>query len=94
MSDRHEKLWVALNDISANYIEEAIDYAPQSQRKIVRLPKLTAACTALLLLVGLSATAFALSRIPLSWRDIFSPQQTIINDGDEASVSSRQSDNL
>lgn len=94
MSDRHEKLWTALNDIDSNYTEEALDYTPQPQRKIIRLPKRTAACAALLLLVGLSATAFALSRIPLSWRDIFSPQQTIINDGDEASASSRQDDNL
>lgn len=89
MSDRHEKLWAALNDIDLNYIEEALDYVPQSQRKIVRLPKLTDACAALLLLVGLSATAFALSRIPLSWRDIFSPQQTIIKDEDEVAVASR-----
>lgn len=94
MSDNYEKFWTSLSDIDTMFIEETLDYVPQSPRKFVRFPKLTAACAALLLLVGLSATAFALSRMPLSWRDIFSPQQTVINDGDEAPVLSRQNANL
>ena len=49
---------------------------------------------ALLLILGVSATAFAISRIPLSWRDIFSPSQTVIGDEDEESVISQQHTNL
>ena len=51
---------------------------------------MSAACVALLLILGVSATAFAISRIPLSWRDIFSPSQTVIGDEDEESVVSQQ----
>ena len=39
---------------------------------------------------GLAVTAFAVSRLPLSWRDIFSPEQTVIGDADETPVISRQ----
>ena len=35
-------------------------------------------------------TAFAISRIPLSWRDIFSTSQTVIGDEDEEPVVSQQ----
>lgn len=94
MSDKHNILCTALENIDTTYIEESLDYAPQPRHKTARLPKLSAACAALLLLAGLSATAFALSRIPLSWRDIFSPRQTVIGDADEAPVVSRQNANL
>ena len=44
----------------------------------------------MLIILGVSVTAFAISRIPLSWRDIFSPGQTVIGDADEAPVISQQ----
>mgnify|MGYP000440668234 FL=1 len=91
-----EKLSAALEHIDAAYLEEALDFLPKAvsakhaRRKITRFPKLSAACVALLVILCLSATAFAISRIPISWRDIFSPGQTVIGDGDEAPVVSRQ----
>lgn len=45
---------------------------------------------AVLVILGVSVTAFAVSRLPLSWRDIFSPEQTVIGDGDETPVVSQQ----
>ena len=44
----------------------------------------------MLIILGVSVTAFAVSRLPLSWRDIFSPEQTVIGDADEAPVVSQQ----
>ena len=67
------------------YLEEALDYdgAKAGRKRIHRFPKLSAACVAVLVILGLSVTAFAVSRLPLSWRDIFSPEQTVIGDGRE-----------
>ncbi len=96
MNFTSEKLSAALEHIDAAYLEEALDFLPKAvsakhaHRKITRFPKLSAACVALLVILCLSVTAFAISRIPLSWRDIFSPGQTVIGDGDEAPVVSRQ----
>ena len=87
-----DKLASAISDIDTAYLEEALDFdgAKASRRKRTRLPKLSAACAAVLLLLGVSVTAFAVSRIPLSWRDIFSHDQAVIGDEDEAPVISRQ----
>lgn len=65
----------AIGDIAPAYVEEALDFddASTGRRRSVRLPKLSATCAAVLIALGLSVTAFAVSRIPLSWRDIFSP---------------------
>ena len=93
---RAEKLSSAIGNIDTAYLEEALDFeakANHTQRPI-RFSKLSAACVALLLILGVSATAFAISRIPLSWRDIFSPSQTVIGDEDEESVISQQRTNL
>ena len=96
MNVTSEKLSAALEHIDAAYLEEALDFLPKAvsakhaRRKITRFPKLSAACVALLVILCLSATAFAISRIPLSWRDIFSPGQTVIGDEDEVPVVSRQ----
>ena len=96
MNFTSEKLSAALEHIDAAYLEEALDFLPKAvsakhaHRKITRFPKLSAACVALLVILCLSVTAFAISRIPLSWRDIFSPGQTVIGDGYEAPVVSRQ----
>ncbi len=90
--ERTDKLLSAVGNIDTAYLEEALDFtAPrEGRRKITRFPKLSAACVAVLAVVCLSATAFAISRIPLSWRDIFSPGQTVIGDDDEVPVVSQQ----
>ena len=87
-----EKLASAIGEIDTAYLEEALTFsdAKAGRRKISRFPKLSAACAAVLVVLGVSVTAFAVSRIPLSWRDIFSPSQAVIGDADEAPVVSRQ----
>lgn len=92
MDRKTDKLVSAIGDIDTAYLEEALDFnrANADRRKRTRFPKLSAACVAVLVILGLSVTAFAISRIPLSWRDIFSPSQTVIGDDDEAPVVSQQ----
>lgn len=87
MDRKTDKLVSAIGDIDTAYLEEALDF---NWRKRTRFPKLSAACAAVLIILGVSVTAFAISRIPLSWRDIFSPGQTVIGDADEAPVISQQ----
>ncbi|MBQ9837800.1 MAG: DUF4179 domain-containing protein [Oscillospiraceae bacterium] len=93
---RAEMLSSAIGNIDTAYLEEALDFEvrPTRAKRTIRFSKLSAACVALLLILGVSATAFAISRIPLSWRDIFSPSQTVIGDEDEESVISQQHTNL
>lgn len=93
MMDRKlETLAAAIGNVDAVYLEEALEFknVRTRRRRAVRLPKLSAACAALLAVFGLAVTAFAVSRLPLSWRDIFSPEQTVIGDADETPVISRQ----
>ena len=92
MDYRIDVLSSAIGNIDTTYLEEALDFEVKANRekRPFRFPKLSAACVALLLVLGVSATAFAISRIPLSWRDIFSPSQTVIGDEDEAPVVSQQ----
>ncbi len=92
MDHKTDKLISAIGDMDTAYLEEALDYgsAKASRKRIRRFPKLSAACVAVLVILGLSVTAFAISRIPLSWRDIFSPSQTVIGDEDEVPVVSQQ----
>ena len=92
MDHKIDKLISAIGDMNTAYLEEAIafDGAKASQKKAVHPRKLSAALVAALVILGLSVTAFAISRIPLSWRDIFSPGQTVIGDGDEEPVVSQQ----
>ena len=87
MDRKTDKLVSAIGEIDTAYLEEALDF---NRRKRTRFPKLSAACAAVLIILGVSVTAFAISRIPLSWRDIFSPGQTVIGDADEAPVISQQ----
>ena len=92
MDHKTDKLISAIGDMDTAYLEEALDYGSTkaSRKRIRRFPKLSAACVAVLVILGLSVTAFAISRIPLSWRDIFSPSQTVIGDEDEVPVVSQQ----
>ena len=92
MDHKTDKLISAIGDIDTAYLEEALDYGSTkvSRKRIRRFPKLSAACVAVLVILGLSVTAFAVSRIPLSWRNIFSPSQTVIGDDDEVPVVSQQ----
>ena len=92
MDHKTDKLISAIGDMDTAYLEEALDYGSTkvSRKRIHRFPKLSAACVAVLVILGLSVTAFAISRIPLSWRDIFSPSQTVIGDEDEIPVVSQQ----
>ena len=92
MDHRIDKLISAIGDMDTAYLEEALDSngAKTGQKKIRRFPKLSAALVAALIILALSVTAFAISRLPLSWRDIFSPSQTVIGDEDEAPVVSQQ----
>lgn len=92
MDHKTDKLISAIGDIDTTYLEEALDYgSAHAKRKRIRcFPKLSAACFAALIILGVSVTAFAVSRLPLSWRDIFSPEQTVIGDEDETSVISQQ----
>ncbi len=92
MDRKTDKLVSAIGDIDTAYLEEALDFnrTNADRRKRTRFPKLPAACAAVLIILGVSVTAFAISRIPLSWRDIFSPGQTVIGDADEAPVISQQ----
>ncbi len=93
---RLDVLSSAVGNIDTMYLEEALDFEVKANRekRPFRFPKVSAACVALLLIVGFTATAFAISRIPLSWRDIFSPSQTVIGNEDEESVISQQHTNL
>ena len=92
MDRKTDKLVSAIGDIDTVYLEEALDFnrTNAGRRKRTRFPKLSAACVAVLVILGVSVTAFAVSRLPLSWRDIFSPEQTVIGDGDETPVVSQQ----
>ena len=92
MDRKTDKLVSAIGDIDTAYLEEALDFnrTNAGRRKRTRFPKLSAACAAVLIILGVSVTAFAISRIPLSWRDIFSSGQTVIGDADEAPVISQQ----
>ena len=92
MDHKTDKLASAIGDIDTTYLEEALDYASaHAKRKRIRcFPKLSAACFAALIILGVSVTAFAVSRLPLSWRDIFSPEQAVIGDEDETPVISQQ----
>ena len=92
MDHKTDKLISAIGDMDTAYLEEALDYGSvkASRKRIHRFPKLSAACVAVLVILGLSVTAFAISRIPLSWRDIFSTSQTVIGDEDEVPVVSQQ----
>ena len=92
MDRKTDKLVSAIGDIDTAYLEEALDFnrTNAGRRKRTRFPKLSAACAAVLIILGVSVTAFAISRIPLSWRDIFSSSQTVIGDADEAPVISQQ----
>ena len=92
MDHKTDKLISAIGDMDTAYLEEALDYGSTkaSRKRIRRFPKLSAACVAVLVILGLSVTAFAISRIPLSWRDIFSTSQTVIGDEDEVPVVSQQ----
>ena len=92
MDRKTDKLVSAIGDIDTAYLEEALDFnrTNADRRKRTRFPKLSAACAAVLIILGVSVTAFAVSRLPLSWRDIFSPGQTVIGDADEAPVISQQ----
>ena len=92
MDHKTDTLISAIGDMDTAYLEEALDYgsAKASRKRIRRFPKLSAACVAVLVILGLSVTAFAISRIPLSWRDIFSTSQTVIGDEDEIPVVSQQ----
>lgn len=92
MDRKTDKLVSAIGDIDTAYLEEALDFnrTNAGRRKRTPFPKLSAACAAVLIILGVSVTAFAISRIPLSWRDIFSPDQTVIGDADEAPVISQQ----
>ena len=92
MDRKTDKLVSAIGDIDTAYLEEALDFnrTNADRRKRTRFPKLSAACAAVLIILGVSVTAFAISRISLSWRDIFSPGQTVIGDADEAPVISQQ----
>ena len=92
MDRKTDKLVSAIGDIDTAYLEEALDFnrTNADRRKRTPFPKLSAACAAVLIILGVSVTAFAVSRLPLSWRDIFSPEQTVIGDADEAPVISQQ----
>ena len=73
MEHNTEKLLSAIGDVDAAYLEEALDFdaANAGRKRAARFPKLSAACVAVLVILGVSVTAFAVSRLPLSWRDIF-----------------------
>ena len=92
MDYKIDKLISAIGDMNTAYLEEALafDGAKTSRKKAVHPPKLSAALVAALVILGLSVTAFAISRIPLSWRDIFSTSQTVIGDEDEEPIVSQQ----
>ena len=92
MDYKTDKLAFAIGDIDTTYLEEALVYgSAHANRKRIRcFPKLSAACIAALVILGVSVTAFAVSRLPLSWRDIFSSEQAVIGDEDEMPVVSQQ----
>lgn len=96
MNSRMDKLSSAIEDIDAVYLEEALNFeskansAKRERRSKVHFPRISAAAAALVLVIGLSTVAFAISRMPMSWRDIFNPNQTVIGDDDEANIISEQ----
>lgn len=92
MEYRADTLSSAIGNIDTAYLEEALDFESKTNRakRTVLFPRLSAACVVLLLILGFSATTFAISRIPLSWRDIFCTSQTVIGDNDEFPTVSQQ----
>lgn len=94
--DRTDKIFSAIGGIETAYLEEALAFEPKAnglrskRKRARRLPGLSAACAALLIVSGLSATAFAMSRMPVSWRDIFGLGQSAIDGDDEVPVVSEQ----
>lgn len=92
MDYRAATLSSAIGNIDTAYLEEALDFEvkPNRAKRTIHFPKLSAACLILLLILGFSATVFAISRVPLSWRDIFHSDQTIIGDNDEVPIVSEQ----
>lgn len=96
MKFRTDVLSSAIENIDTAYLEETLAFEVKVKRakRARRFPKLSAACLALLLILGFSATAFAISRIPLSWRDIFPSNQTVIDDDDEAPIISKHHTNV
>lgn len=96
MKFRTDVLSSAIENIDTAYLEETLAFEAKVKRakRARRFPKLSAACLALLLILGFSATAFAISRIPLSWRDIFPSNQAVIDDDDESPIISEQHTNV
>ena len=94
MDSRLNKFSCALGNIDSQYIEEALCFNPRTKilwkKRGVIFPKMSAACLILLIILGFSLAVFALSKMTISWRDIFSPNQNIINDADEAVIESQQ----
>ena len=90
MNSEIEKLSSAIEEVDAKYLEEALDYVPQQRavrrKRGLRRSGLSAACVALLVILGVGAAVYGAGRLPLSWRDIFRKDQTVIGDQDEASV--------
>ena len=61
MDRKTDKLVSAIGDIDTAYLEEALDFnrTNADRRKRTRFPKLSAACAAVLIILGVSVTAFA-----------------------------------
>ena len=64
MDRKTDKLVSAIGDIDTAYLEEALDFnrTNADRRKCTRFPKLSAACAAVLIILGVSVTAFSISR--------------------------------
>ena len=67
-----DKLVSAIGDIDTAYLEEALDFdrANAGRRKRTRFPRLSAACAAVLIILGVSVTAFAVYFPPRSLETI------------------------
>ena len=58
MEHNTEKLLSAIGDVDAAYLEEALDFdaANAGRKRAARFPKLSAACVAVLVILGVSVT--------------------------------------
>lgn len=90
MISKKEKLSAAIGNVDEQYIEEALNYKGYSNARHRKFPRMSAACIAVLIISLFSITALAISFTSLSWRDLFGVRQTVIGDGDEASISSER----
>lgn len=63
MNNKTNALYAAMESIDSAYLEETLDFVPKPRRTVRHFPRLSTACVAVLVVLGVSVTAFAVSRM-------------------------------